>query len=105
VGAAAHGGLARPAPDPLPGLPLPRRPPALRGRGRAALAVSIGGRAFLEYLDHLQRLAPDQLGTIILPEFVPARSWQHLLHHQAALRIKGALLFRKGVVASSVPIT
>jgi amino acid transporter len=59
--------------------------------------------AFLEYLDHLQRQAPDQLITIILPEFVPARWWQHLLHNQTALLIKGALLFRKGVIVTSVP--
>ncbi len=59
--------------------------------------------AFLEYLDHLQQQAPGQLITIILPEFVPARWWQHLLHNQTALLIKGALLFRKGVIVTSVP--
>jgi amino acid transporter len=58
---------------------------------------------FLEYLDHLQRQAPDRLITIILPEFVPARWWQHLLHNQTALLIKGALLFRKGVIVTNVP--
>jgi amino acid transporter len=59
--------------------------------------------AFLEYLDHLHQQAADQLITIILPEFVPARWWQHLLHNQTALLIKGALLFRKGVIVTSVP--
>jgi amino acid transporter len=59
--------------------------------------------AILEYLEHLQRQAPDQLVTIILPEFVPARWWQHLLHNQTALLIKGALLFRKGVIVTNVP--
>jgi len=58
---------------------------------------------FLEYLDHLQQQAPDHLVTIILPEFVPARWWQHLLHNQTALLIKGALLFRRGVVVTNVP--
>jgi amino acid transporter len=57
----------------------------------------------LEYLDHLQRQATDQLITIILPEFIPARWWQHLLHNQTALLIKGALLFRKGVIVTNVP--
>jgi amino acid transporter len=57
----------------------------------------------LEYLDHLQRQATDQLVTIILPEFIPARWWQHLLHNQTALLIKGALLFRKGVIVTNVP--
>jgi hypothetical protein len=59
--------------------------------------------ALLEYLDSLRAQAPDQLVTIILPEFVPARWWQHLLHNQTALLIKGALLFRRGVVVTDVP--
>ena len=61
--------------------------------------------AFLDYLDHLHQQAPDGLITIILPEFVPARWWQHLLHNQTALLIKGALLFRKGkgVIVTNVP--
>ena len=56
-----------------------------------------------EYLDLLQRQAPNEMVTIVLPEFVPARWWQHLLHNQTAWLIKGALLFRKGVVVTSVP--
>jgi amino acid transporter len=59
--------------------------------------------AVLEYLDHLQRQMPRQLITIILPEFVPARKWQLFLHNQTALLIKGALLFRKGIIVTSVP--
>jgi hypothetical protein len=58
---------------------------------------------FLDYLDQLQKQLPGQLITIILPEFVPARWWQHLLHNQTALVIKGALLFRRGVVVVNVP--
>jgi hypothetical protein len=58
---------------------------------------------FLDYLDHLQSQAPDHLVTIILPEFVPARFWQHLLHNQTALLIKGALLFRKRIIVTDVP--
>jgi len=59
--------------------------------------------ALLEYVDRLQEHAPEQVLTIILPEFVPARWWQHLLHNQTALLIKGALLFRKGVIVTDVP--
>ncbi len=57
----------------------------------------------LEYLDHLRAQVPDGLVTIVIPEFVPARWWQHLLHNQTALLIKGALLFRKGVIVVDVP--
>ena len=57
----------------------------------------------LEYIDQLQAANPRDYVTVILPEFVPARWWQHLLHNQRALLIKGALLFRPRVVVTSVP--
>ncbi|BCB87863.1 hypothetical protein Psuf_051760 [Phytohabitans suffuscus] len=31
------------------------------------------------------------------------RWWEHLLHNQSALRIKGRLLFEPGVMVTSVP--
>ncbi|MGH7262537.1 MAG: APC family permease [Candidatus Rokuibacteriota bacterium] len=58
---------------------------------------------FLEYLDHVQNQNANQMVTIVIPEFIPARWWQHLLHNQTALLIKGALLFRKNVVVTDVP--
>ena len=58
---------------------------------------------FLEYLDHLLANGENHVVTIIIPEFIPARWWQHLLHNQTALLIKGALLFRKNVVVTDVP--
>ncbi|HEX6463863.1 MAG TPA: APC family permease, partial [Vicinamibacterales bacterium] len=57
----------------------------------------------LEYIDQLQAANPKDYVTVILPEFVPAQWWQHLLHNQRALLIKGALLFRPRVVVTSVP--
>jgi hypothetical protein len=57
----------------------------------------------LEYIEELQEAHPDDYVTVILPEFVPRRWWQHLLHNQRALLIKGALLFRPRVVVTSVP--
>jgi amino acid transporter len=58
---------------------------------------------FLDYVNHLLALGENHVVTIVIPEFVPARWWQHLLHNQTALLIKGALLFRKGVVVVDVP--
>ena len=58
---------------------------------------------FLEYINHLLALGSNHVVTIVIPEFVPARWWQHLLHNQTALLIKGALLFRKRVVVVDVP--
>lgn len=58
---------------------------------------------FLDYLNHIQGQGQNHVVTIVLPEFIPARWWQHLLHNQTALLIKGALLFRKNVVVTDVP--
>ncbi|MGH7326364.1 MAG: APC family permease [Candidatus Rokuibacteriota bacterium] len=57
----------------------------------------------LEYVDHLQARHGRHIVTIVIPEFLPARWWQQLLHNQTALLIKGALLFRKNVVVTDVP--
>ena len=57
----------------------------------------------LDYIEDLQKAEPAVSVTVILPEFVPQRLWQHLLHNQHALLIKGALLFRPNVVVTSVP--
>ena len=60
-------------------------------------------RPFLDYLDEIQAHGDDQMVTIVLPEFLPRRWWQHILHNQTALLIKGALLFRKNTVVADVP--
>ena len=57
----------------------------------------------LEYIEQMQRASQARYVTVVLPEFVPARWWQHLLHNQHALLIKGALLFKPNIVVTSVP--
>ena len=57
----------------------------------------------LHYIDQMEKQQDSAYMTIILPEFIPAKWWQHLLHNQTALLIKGALLFRRGKVAISIP--
>ncbi len=57
----------------------------------------------LEYIEITDEERPDDFITVLLPEFVPARWWHHLLHNQRALLIKGALLFRPKIVVTSVP--
>jgi amino acid transporter len=57
----------------------------------------------LEYIEQTSAAKENDYVTVILPEFVPARWWQHLLHNQTSLLIKGALLFRPNVVVTSVP--
>jgi amino acid transporter len=55
------------------------------------------------YVDRRTSLHPDQMVTIVLPEFIPSRWWHHLLHNQTSLLLKGALLFKPNVVVTSVP--
>jgi hypothetical protein len=57
----------------------------------------------LDYIDEVQQRYKDGVITMILPEFVPSKWWHHLLHNQTAFFIKGMLLFKKGVVSTSVP--
>jgi amino acid transporter len=57
----------------------------------------------LEHIEQMQKANPEGYVTVILPEFLPARWWHHLLHNQRALLIKGALLFKKNIVVTSVP--
>jgi len=57
----------------------------------------------LQYVDKMEKQRDGDYMTIILPEFVPAKWWQHLLHNQTALLIKAALLFRRGKIAISIP--
>lgn len=60
-------------------------------------------RPLLNYIDRVKRSSHGEVVTIVLPEFVPARWWQNLLHNQNTLFLKGALLFKKGVVVTNVP--
>ena len=57
----------------------------------------------LEYIEQASAEKANDYVTVILPEFVPHRLWQHLLHNQHALLIKGALLFKRNIVVTSVP--
>ncbi|MGH2453461.1 MAG: APC family permease [bacterium] len=50
----------------------------------------------LRYLDDLEwEVSFDQQLTVVLPEFVPSRWWQFLLHNQNAFLLKAALFFRR----------
>src|SRR6059036_3544360 len=60
-------------------------------------------RPLLDYLDQIQSRGDEQMVTIVLPEFLPRHWWQHALHNQTALLVKGALLFRKNTVVADVP--
>ena len=59
-------------------------------------------RPILEYVDQVKNETKDEMLTVIIPEFVTAHWYQGFLHNQTALMLKAVLLFRKGVVVTSV---
>ncbi|HET6976488.1 MAG TPA: APC family permease [Pyrinomonadaceae bacterium] len=60
-------------------------------------------RPLLRHIGRLARDNSDTIITVVLPEFIPAKWWQHILHNQSSLLLKGSLLFKKGVIVTSVP--
>jgi len=60
-------------------------------------------RPLLAYIDTVHELFPTDTVTVILAEFVVAHWWEQILHNQTALRLKASLLFRPGIVVTSVP--
>ena len=61
----------------------------------------IKGPLLREVRRHTAR--PDTVVTVVLPEFIVRRWWEHLLHNQTGLYIKRFLLFEPRVVVTSVP--
>ena len=60
-------------------------------------------RPIVEYVEDLRMLSPGELVTVVVPEIVPKRWWEHLLHNKTALYIRTAFLFKPNVVVTSVP--
>jgi cyclopropane fatty-acyl-phospholipid synthase-like methyltransferase len=60
-------------------------------------------RPLLRYIYRMERERNDDVVTIVVPEFVPKKWWQHLLHNQSSLLLKGALLFHEGIIVTNVP--
>lgn len=60
-------------------------------------------RPVLSYIDDLDSRWANDTVTVIIPEFVVNHWWEHLLHNQSALVLKGKLLFRPNVAVLSLP--
>ena len=84
---------------------------AARGVGRARIPVplkvldspfrEVTGRHRVRRRDPPDN--PRDLVTVFIPEYVVGHWWEHLLHNQSALRLKGRLLFTPGVMVTTVP--
>jgi len=60
-------------------------------------------RPVMRYVDEMDARWDNNIVTVVIPEFVVHHWWEHLLHNQSALILKGRLLFRRGTVVTSVP--
>jgi amino acid transporter len=57
----------------------------------------------IAYLDRIDACQPDDMITVVMPQFLASRWWHTILHNQTALLIRMALLFRRGMVVTDVP--
>jgi len=60
-------------------------------------------RPLVDYVESLRMVSPGELVTVVVPEVVPRRWWEHFLHNKTALYIRTAFLFKANVVVTSVP--
>lgn len=60
-------------------------------------------RPVIDYVKNLRRESPREVVSVYIPEYVVGHWYEHLLHNQSALRLKGRLLFTPGVMVTSVP--
>ncbi len=78
------------------------------GEGVRLMVLHSPYRLFLEPLvGYIEEIAaqrqPNETITIVVPQFVPRRRWHNLMHTQAAMWLRMALLFKRGVVVTNVP--
>lgn len=57
----------------------------------------------MHYLDKIDACQPDDVITVVMPQFLASRWWHNILHNQTALLVRLALLFRRGMVVTDVP--
>jgi amino acid transporter len=60
-------------------------------------------RTIIKYIKEINRTSPRDVVSIFIPEYVVGHWWEQILHNQNALRLKGRLLFVRGVMVTSVP--
>lgn len=80
----------------------------LWGSGVRLVVLDSPYRLLIEpLLDYVRRVAsqrqPNEVITIVVPQFVPRRRWHELLHAQTAVMLRLALLFHRGIVITNVP--
>jgi len=58
----------------------------------------------LEYIEEIaSQRQPNEIITIVVPQFIPKRTIHNLLHTNTAFWLRAALLFKPGIVITDVP--
>ena len=58
----------------------------------------------LQYIESItSKMQPNEIVTIVVPQFVPKKWWANALHTQTAWGLRLALMFKKGIVITDVP--
>ncbi len=60
-------------------------------------------KPIIDFVKSVRTDSPRDVVTVFIPEYVVGHWWEHVLHNQSALRLKGRLLFEPGVMVVSVP--
>lgn len=56
----------------------------------------------LEYIDEVEHEREDDVIVLVIPEFVPAKWWEKLLHGHSGLLLKLALLHKRNIIVCNV---
>lgn len=78
------------------------------GEGNRLVILNSPYRLFLEpFLDYVEKLSavvgPNELITIVVPQFIPKHWWTNFLHTRTAETLRKALLHKKNVVITEIP--
>ncbi|UCM90903.1 APC family permease [Streptomyces marincola] len=58
---------------------------------------------FVAYVEDLRRAHPDDVVSVVIPEYVVGHWYERLLHNRSALRLRARLLHTPGVTVTTVP--
>ncbi len=58
----------------------------------------------IQYIESVTtQMQPNEIVTIVVPQFIPSKWWANALHTQTAWGLRLALMFKKGIVITDVP--
>lgn len=78
----------------VPGLPLI----VIKNQFRSVV------RPLIDYIKRLKYEYPEDIITVVIPSFVPAKWWHHLLHNQSSAMLQLALRNQKNVIVTHVHV-